>query len=237
MTYHTQGIVLKREPWREAARLYTVYTREAGKVLAAGHGTRKLLSKLGAHLEPFSSVELLLARGRRTDVVCGAVMSRDPEAIARDGRRYLLAGFVAEAVDHFVKMGERDEDLWALLDGAFADFAALPAARLPDRLTEFVWDFMSHLGYRPKLEECLECGRDVRGETVRFLPVRGTAACRACPLSERDLAGAVTMASDATTLEAALAFLEARLDRPLNSFPLLRAHGMMGPVTLHHSIL
>jgi DNA repair protein RecO (recombination protein O) len=65
-TYHARGIVLRRETWRDAARLYTVYTREAGKLLAIGRGTRKALSKLGAHLEPYTLVDLHLARGRRT---------------------------------------------------------------------------------------------------------------------------------------------------------------------------
>lgn len=228
MTYHATGIVLRREAWRESARLYTIYTREAGKVLAVGRGTRKILSKLAAHLEPYSSVEVLLARGRKTEVVCGAAMIRSPEALAADERRHLAAAFVAETVDQLVKMGERDEWLWSLIDGFFNDSRFISADRIGHGLSGFLWRFMSHLGYHPKLEECSECGRDVRAEAVRFLPVRGTAVCRACPLPERELVGAVLMPAAAPTFAGALSFLEAHLDRPLASLPAVKSLLLLG---------
>lgn len=241
-TFHARGIILRRELWRDAARLYTIYTREAGKLLAVGRGTRKLLSKLGAHLEPYTLTDLLLARGRKMETICGAVMLRSPEPLAADDARYLAACFTAEAVDHFVKTGERDDELWNLLESWYADLAVLPEAKIGGRLAVFVWRFMAHLGYQPKLDECLDCGRSLRYEAVRFLPVRGAAACRSCLLDERSLAGAVSLASAereaiAACLEgetaplsapaaraAALALLEAHLDRPLSSLPIVRAH-------------
>jgi len=240
-TFHARGIILRREMWRDAARLYTIYTREAGKLLAVGRGTRRVLSKLGAHLEPYSLTDLHLARGRKTETVCGAILLRSPEPLASDDERYLAASFTAEAVDHFVKTGERDDELWSLIESWYADLAVLPEDKIGGRLGSFVWQFMSHLGYRPKLDECLECGRALRYDAVRFLPVRGAAACHACLLDERSLTGAVTLASAerdeiAGCLDgnpaplaapsiraAALALLEAHLDRPLSSLPLVQA--------------
>lgn len=239
-TFHARGIILRRELWRDAARLYTIYTRETGKLMAVGRGTRKLLSKLGAHLEPYTLVDLHLARGRKLETVCGAIMLRSPEPLAADDARYLAACFTAEAVDHFVKTGERDDELWNLIESWYADLAVLPEDKIAGRLAVFVWRFMAHLGYHPKLDDCLECGRALRYETVRFLPVRGAAACRACLLDERSLVGAVSLApserdeiaacleGDSTPLAApavraaALSLLEAHLDRPLTSLPLVR---------------
>lgn len=241
-TYHVRGLILRRETWREAARLYAIYTREAGKVLAVGRGTRKVLSKLGPHLEPYGLVDLHLARGRKTETVCGAVMVRPPDPYAGDDARYLAASFTAEAVDHFVKMGDPDPELWRLLDAWYADLAAIPSARVRERLSAFVWRFMAHLGYRPKLDACVECGRALRFEDARFLPVPGVSACLRCDLDERSLAGAETLShqaaetvvclldaaaapssADPAAFAAALSFLEARLDRPLSSLPLVRA--------------
>lgn len=247
-TFHARGLILRRESWRDSARLYTIYTREAGKLLAVGRGTRKLLSKLGAHLEPYTLVELHLARGRKLETICGAIMLRSPEPLAMDDRRYLAAAFTAEAVDHFVKTGERDDELWSLIESWYADLDVLPEPEIDGRLAAFVWRFMAHLGYQPKLDECLECGRPLRHEAVRFLPVRGAAACSACLLDERSLAGAVPLGSAEhealvrcldgkasplvapTARTAALALLEAHLDRPLSSLPLLRlrpAHAIL----------
>ena len=240
-TFHARGIVLRRELWRDAARLYTIYTRETGKLLAVGRGTRRVLSKLGSHLEPYTLVDLHLARGRKTETICGAIMLRSPEPLAGDDGRYLAACFTAEAVDHFVKAGERDDELWRLLESWYAELAVLPEERIGGRLAGFVWRFMSHLGYHPKLDECLECGRALRYDAIRFLPVRGAAACGMCQLDERALAGSVPLASSerdeiAECLDgnpvalsapsaraAALALLEAHLDRPLSSLPLVRS--------------
>ena len=240
-TYHARAIVLRRETWRDSARLYTFYTREGGKLLAIGRGTRKLLSKLGSHLEPFTLVDLHLARGRKLDTVCGAIMARSPEPLVLEDARYVATSFAAEAIDHFVKLGERDDELWRLIESWFADAAVLPEDRLMPRLSVFVWRLLSHLGYHPKLEECCECGKDVRYEATRFLPARGSAACRLCPLDERALVGSEMLESHAhteilsvlsgapslpihpATVRAALSLLEAQLDRPLTSLPLLRA--------------
>ncbi|HTK60293.1 MAG TPA: DNA repair protein RecO [Candidatus Baltobacteraceae bacterium] len=242
-TYHVRGVILRRESWRDAARMYTIYTREAGKLLAVGRGTRKLLSKLGAHLEPHGVVDLHLARGRKTETVCGAIMVRPPDPFAADDRRYLAVSFAAEMIDHFVKTGDPDPDLWRLIEAWHADLAAVPADRIDARLSAFVWRFMSRLGYRPKLDECSECGRPLRFGTARFLPVPGTAACGNCHLDERSLVGCETLAQpsvdaigrmlddaasatpayDPAAFASALSFMEARLDRPLSSLPLVRA--------------
>ncbi len=240
-TYHARALVLRRETWRDAARLYTFYTRETGKLLAIGRGTRKVLSKLGPHLEPFTLVDLHLARGRRLDTICGAILRRSPEPLVADDLRYLAASFVAEALDSFVKLGERDDELWRLTESWYADAAVLPEGRLTARLALFVWKLMAHLGYRPKLDECCECGKDLQYEASRFLPARGEAACRFCPLDERALVGAealdgvahaeiravldggTALPAQPATIRSAFALLEAQLDRPLASLPLVRA--------------
>jgi len=242
-TYHVRGIVLRRETWRDAARMYTVYTREAGKLLAVGRGTRKVLSKLGPHLEPYGLVDLHVARGRRTETLCGAIMVRPPDPLASDDRRYLAAAFTAEMIDHFVKTGDPDPELWRLIEAWFADLASVPRERVDARLSAFVWRFMARLGYRPKLDACSECGRPIRFGEARFLPVPGTASCGACVLDERALAGCETLTQrsveaicrtlddaapapssvEGAAFASALSFMEARLDRPLSSLPLVRA--------------
>jgi len=59
-----EAIVLRHQDWGEADRLLGLYTREAGKLRAIVKGARKLRSRKAGHLEPFTRVQLMLARGR-----------------------------------------------------------------------------------------------------------------------------------------------------------------------------
>lgn len=241
MTYNALAIILRREAYRETARIYTVYTREHGKLLAVGRGTRKLLSKLGPHLEPYSLAELHLANGRKFETLCGAVMRRSPEPLIVDETRHAAAAFVAEAFDHFVKWGERDERLWSLLDAAFSDIQDCPPGHVPHQVGTFVWSFMGALGYRPRLESCAACEGELRTAAV-FLPARGIALCADCRPGERLLVDAEPVDGEIlaeirqfldrghvdlvpvspAALRSGLAFIEAHLDRPLMSLPVIR---------------
>jgi DNA repair protein RecO (recombination protein O) len=235
MTYHAQGIVLRREDRRDVDRTYVIYTREAGKVLAVGRGTRKILSKLAAHLEPYSAAELFLARGRRYETVCNAVLARSPEPIAADEARHAAAACFAEAFDQLVKWGEPDEELWDLANAFFGELSGAERAGVPGLLAGALWSFMAALGYRPRLDACLSCGKDPSAAGAQFLPLRGRVACRDCHFDERDLVGAEPLDTAALddlrrgpspilrsdlspgAVRAAHALLEAHLDRPLIS--------------------
>ncbi len=221
MTFNTLGIILKREPWKETGRIYTIYTREAGKVLAVGRATRKPISKLSAHLEPFTLAELHLAHGRRTETICGARLQRSPEPLVADEARHAAAAFAVEAFDHFVKYGERDLKLWDLLDGYLVGLQDAPEADIHQRLESHVWDFMDALGYRPNIEACAMCETVPFGDT-RFLPVRGVIVCMRCEPDERMLAGVERYRHGEPNLRAGLAFLEAHLDKPIWSLPIVR---------------
>ena len=253
-TYHCRGIVLLREDWREAGRLYTLYTREAGKVLAVGRGTRKPLSKLAAHLEPYSTVDLHLARGRKTETICGALVSRTSEPISSDSARHLLAAFIAETVDHFVKFGDPDAELWNLVENALAGAAREPIERFPELAAAFSWRLMDRLGYHPRIEHCASCERD-SGFGGLFLPLRGVMLCADCRPPERELAGAAPLDRSAViavracletedltpdfyrAVPAGLLFLEAHLDRPISTLPLVRQALMPSPISATVSAL
>ena len=274
-TYHATAIILRREPWRDSARLYTLYTREWGKLLAVGRGTSKSTSKLGAHLEPFTLSEVHLAKGRRLETLCGAILIRASEALVENPERHAAVSLFAEAVDHLVKWNERDERLWSLFDGFLAELAESDDSE--SVLARFVWRFMDRLGYRPAFEHCASCRTDVIFGGGLFLPTKGVVLCASCRPHESDLFGALPLRSEdlqtlnrglslwghtsaefkaesdsldgfsseglslwgqsPALLEAGLAFLEAHLDRPLNSLPIVRATLKLNPERLKVTML
>src|SRR5947208_14416827 len=69
-TYRDRAVVLRKLDYGEADRIFTLLTREHGKVGAIAKGVRRPSSKLGPSLELYGHVDLLLAKGRgELDVV------------------------------------------------------------------------------------------------------------------------------------------------------------------------
>ena len=67
MSYHiytTKGIVLRNSGVGEADRIYTIFTRELGKVYARAIGVRKSDSKLRGNLESYSLSSVSFVKGK-----------------------------------------------------------------------------------------------------------------------------------------------------------------------------
>ena len=72
-SFRAEAVVLRHSDWGEADRLLTLFTREAGKTRAIAKGARKIRSRKAGHLEPFTRVCLMLARGRDHEVFDRAI--------------------------------------------------------------------------------------------------------------------------------------------------------------------
>lgn len=195
MTYSTLAIILLRCDFGEWDRLYTVYTREHGKCSLVGKGTRRPKAKLAAHLEPYSVVDLVIAKGRTIDRVTFARAIDHGAQLATNWERAQLAAFAAECVDQLTHEAHRDIAIFDLLSEYFraiGDFLPLPiggGARggggVPyddaDSLrTNFALRLLSILGYAPKLDLCLDC-RGIGGPVpVIGIPERGGFVCHRC---------------------------------------------------------
>ncbi|MEX2013581.1 MAG: DNA repair protein RecO [Parcubacteria group bacterium] len=67
MSYHiytTKGIVLSERAIGEADRIYSILTRDFGKLEARAIGVRKNVSKLRGHIEPFSLSLISFVKGK-----------------------------------------------------------------------------------------------------------------------------------------------------------------------------
>src|SRR5207244_11213895 len=101
-TYRDRAVVLRKLDYGEADRIFTLLTREHGKVGAIAKGVRRPSSKLGPSLELYGHVDVLLAKGRgELDVV--AQVARLP--------RYRLEGEVSRMA-HAAFVPERAERVW-----------------------------------------------------------------------------------------------------------------------------
>mgnify|MGYP003994390945 CR=1 FL=1 len=68
-TFKTKAIVLQKKNWRENDLLFSLYTKDFGRVEAVAVGARRVKSKLVGHLSGLGQVEVMFARGKRFNKV------------------------------------------------------------------------------------------------------------------------------------------------------------------------
>jgi DNA repair protein RecO (recombination protein O) len=178
-SFRADAVVLRHSDWGEADRLLTLYTREHGKVRAIAKGARKIASRKAGHIEPFTHVRLQLAKGRDLLIVTQAEMVDAYQPLREDLTLTGYAAYVIELLDRFVP----DEDvaipsLFRLLTETLSRLATDSNPWLVVRSYEM--RLLDFLGFRPRLFECTNCGRDIQPEDQYFSPLLGGVVCPRC---------------------------------------------------------
>ena len=174
-TYRTQGIVLKSAIVGEADLLLTLCTPQMGKLRAVARGGRKPSSKLVGHLEPLTSVDLALARGRNLDVVTQA-QAIESFASLKSNLEALSKGlYLAELVDGFAVEGAANAELYDLFLSALRFLCQRPEAELA--LRHFELHLLRASGFMPELHLCVECRKPLEPGKHLFSPHSGGVLC------------------------------------------------------------
>jgi DNA repair protein RecO (recombination protein O) len=183
--YRTEGIVLRRQDFGEADRLTTIYTLHHGKLRLVAKGVRRLQSRKAGHLEPFTRVALLIARGRELDIITQAETIGDFFVFQNDLDQLGHAAYLVELVDRFtVEEGEENRAQYRLLLDSLERLAQGKYDRAAVILY-FELRLLDLVGYRPELFQCLECGAEIRPENQFFSFHRGGILCPRCGKGEK----------------------------------------------------
>jgi len=174
------AIVLRHSDWGEADRLVSIFTRERGKVRAVVKGARKITSRKAGHLEPFTHVKLQLARGRSDLLIVTQADTIDAFLSLRDSLE--LAGnasYIVEIIDRFVYEEEGpNPTLFRVLLDTLKRLETEPEPWLPVRYYEM--RMLDFLGFRPQLQECTNCAREIKAEDQYFSYAAGGVVCPRC---------------------------------------------------------
>jgi DNA repair protein RecO (recombination protein O) len=173
--YRVSAIVLKRREMGEADRLLTVLTRDRGKLTLLAKGVRKPASRKAGHIEPFTYVEFLVAKGKSLDLVTQAETIEAHRNLREDLWRSSWAYYVVELADAFV----HDEDPHELLfDLVLATLNRLDREEEPAMAVRYCeLHLLSLVGYQPQLFRCVQCGELLKPETNFLSLERGGALC------------------------------------------------------------
>lgn len=178
--------MLRHADWGEADRILTLYTREQGKVRAIAKGARRIRSRKAGHLEPFTRVVLQLAKGRDLLIITQADTLEPYLAIGADLEKTGYASYVMELLDRFTYENESENyPVFVLLTEVLGRIANEADSWLAIRYFEV--QLLDHLGYRPQLHRCANCGKEIQPENQYFSPSAGGVLCPVCGKGRPDV--------------------------------------------------
>ncbi len=120
-TLSTPAISLRSRPWRENDALVDVFTLELGKLSLLVRGARRPSSKMAAHLEPLTLLELMVIEGKGIPTAAAASSRNCYPLLKADYDKIAATGWAIGHLNRLMQEGEKDEELFHLI----TDFCAL----------------------------------------------------------------------------------------------------------------
>lgn len=162
MEYRYTAIILGKRETGETDRLYTLYTREAGKVTTLAKGVRKPNAKLAAQLENGYQTGVTVIRGRGIGKIAGAIAEERFNALREDFLVYRSLLATLDRVRTITELEEKDTEIYDLLQ----QFLTLSEKLVKQGKREmyfflrecFLLQLYSTLGYHIDTARCIATG-------------------------------------------------------------------------------
>jgi DNA repair protein RecO (recombination protein O) len=152
-----------------------------GKMRGVAHGARKLKSRFGSALEPFTEVALTFFQKEGRELVSIStceIMRSHFDSAARDVETASAFSYMAELLSEFIPENEPNERIYRLVA------AMLEAIEEGNDLALILRYFESWLlrlvGFFPDPSRCVACGEPIAADESAFLTAEGAPRCHAC---------------------------------------------------------
>lgn len=162
--FETEAIVLRSYKLGEADKIVLALTRQAGVIRGVAKGARRLKSKFGASLEPFTLIQLSCFEKENSELVA----IRQTEIVtsyfdlARSDSVFVTMEYLAELLVEFAPPRAPDERLFRMVKACLDSLASSPGqASAVTRYFE-IWT-LRLAGFLPDLKSCSSCGRKFSG--------------------------------------------------------------------------
>ncbi|MEA1926194.1 MAG: DNA repair protein RecO [Patescibacteria group bacterium] len=190
MTYKTEAIILGSFDVKEYDRVYTVLSKERGKMLVLGIGTRKPKAKLASGLEPITKSEIFCIKGRQLDRVAGVIINNQYPNLKKTLEELVSVRKCLKIIEDILPENEAFAEVYETLDIFLKkiDKSHISKKRLnQDQKTSIsllrvaaIWKAVHYAGYKPRVFHCISCGkRIISGEKYKFIIPDGI-LCQDC---------------------------------------------------------
>src|ERR687888_460023 len=179
----TEAVILHTHKLAEADKIVVCMTERAGLVRGVARGARRLKSRFGAGLEPFTLVQLTYFEREARELVSikGAEIIKSYFGAARDVEALEALGYLAELVREFAPPNQTDPKLFRMLRACVDALAYEPGQKAALLSYCELWTLRLG-GFLPDYRACAGCGGPfggAEGGGAHITP-EGVLRCRAC---------------------------------------------------------
>src|ERR1051326_547902 len=177
----TEAIILRSYNLAEADLIVVCLTRGVGLVRAVARGARRMKSRFGAALEPFSFVNLILyeKENRELVTISQADILRSNFDLASQPDSARVLAYIAELVADFAPPHEANDKLYRMVKASVEALAVAPADSSQIMRYFEVW-LLRIAGLFPDLVSCADCDKVFGDDESIFLDLEGRTYCREC---------------------------------------------------------
>jgi len=151
MSFKTDAFVLRSRRWREADRIYELFTPHEGVIHVVARSAAKSSSKMAGHLLPFAKVRVMIGRGKM-DHLAGAQTIHDYPLLRNNLKNLSLVSSVAELIlneyggeQRYEEFRQLEKIFELLNDETVEEEKKLMLVRT------FLWKYLSLSGWKPLL--------------------------------------------------------------------------------------
>lgn len=182
MALHTtDAFVLRTYSLAEADKICVFLSKESGKIRGVAHGARKMKSRFGSALEPFTEVSVTYFQKEGKELMsisnCEILRSHFHSA-ARNVQTAGAFSYMAEMLAEFLPENEPNERLYRLVSATLQSIE--DGGDLQRLLRYFETWLLRLVGFFPDTSQCSVCGERVREDESIFLSAEGAPRCHAC---------------------------------------------------------
>lgn len=193
--YKIEAIILNSRKVREYDRIYSIFSKEKGKMNVIGIGARKPQAKLASGLEPLTLSELFLIKCRGLDRVAGVLIDRQYIEIKNELEDLVDAKKTAKIIGDILPESEPSEEVFEAF-GFYLERLnerkqlkseekkVILGQKVQLKLLQLavIWKCIKWCGHEPQTYRCIQCGttlKDKGGEKYVFSVPQGV-VCDEC---------------------------------------------------------
>ena len=182
--FRTQGFFLEKKEYGQDSRIFTVFTKDFGKIKVFGKAIRKIKSKLRAGTEMFSFSEIEFIQGKIHKTLTDIVLINKFKNLKTDNNKFQIALKISKDINDLVHEEEKDDKIWGLLKETFQRIndwnLKIENWGLELIYHYFFWNLVSVLGYKPELYYCHICRQKLFKENIYLFSKENGIICKSC---------------------------------------------------------